>query len=533
MIRFIKFALLVILPLQAVWFAVGAAIVGIFEILSRKKPFLTLPFILMAILGLLGQWFSNEDFAPEYKPPDYVQIADEPKRNPIRPYLHELSGWNDVVGNRREAVYVSEGFWRVPRYNSTTNSEYKEFLTGRWFEVKEGKTYTQSFYLRHDGSEAHISITFFTNNGHHPVETHTQAVAQGVWRVWASYTTKEGEHMLRALDFINGGGDFTYFDVGWPQLEEGDSPTAVSIGPSGIMSLAWRWQYWAGPVVMGFLVLQAGLQFFRYFSPNSVSAALLLGMLFHSAFVMYQILGADITDRATGLALESNILGHSAVVMAALLWILGGNRYGGLAIALAIFLVWSSGSRTAFWALLLLGAAWAWGLSSRRWVALGLATGLGALVLSQPLLLGRLGQSLTLDANVQARLQFWNVAWQAFMENPLGGVGFGNFGMYFDFNLPSNPYELSPGHAHNLLFHLLAGGGFLTWLGFTLWLIAIFYVFVRARNFRILTLFAVVILLNIFDLTFFNAWVFYPFMLALAFAATTMHVPNHSVRMSR
>lgn len=533
MIRFIKFALLVILPLQAVWFAVGAAIVGIFEILPRKKPFLTLPFILMAILGLLSQWFSNEDFAPEHKPPDYVQIADEPKRNPISPYLFELSGWNDVVGNRREAVYVSEGFWRVPRYNSTTNSEYKEFLTGRWFEVKEGKTYTQSFYLRHDGSEAHISITFFTKNGHHPVETHTQAVAQGVWRVWASYTTQEGEHRLRAIDFINGGGDFKYLDVGWPQLEEGDSPTAVSIGPSGIMSLAWRWQYWVGPVVMGFLVLQAGLKFFRCFSPNSVSAALLLGMLFHSAFVMYQILSAEVTDRATGLALQSNLLGHSAVVMAALVWILGGNRYGGLGIALAIFLVWASGSRTAFWALLFLGAAWAWGLSSRRWVALGLTTGLGALVLLQPQLLGRLGQSLTLDVNVQARLQFWKVAGQAFMENPLGGVGFGNFGMYFDFNLPRSPFEYSPSHAHNLFFHLLAEGGFLALLGFTVWLIGIFMVFVQARDFRGLILLALVLLLNIFDLTFFNAWVYYPFILALAFAASRVSDPTWPARIPR
>ncbi len=76
--------------------------------------------------------------------------------------------------------------------------------------------------------------------------------------------------------------------------------------------------------------------------------------------------------RVAGLTPQPNFLGHGAVAAAGLVWVLGGRRLGGVALAVATLTLWLSGSRTAFWALLLLGLGWGWSLGRYRWAALGM-----------------------------------------------------------------------------------------------------------------------------------------------------------------
>jgi hypothetical protein len=506
-----------LLSLQATWFAALAAIVGLWFLLRKRSFYLVWSFTGFALLGALGQWFSSQGFIPKVTPPDYLVVLSDGEKNPISSLLYELSGWNQEDGNRREARRVDQGFWRVPRYSSSTGREYVEYLTGRWYPVSAGRTYTQSFYLRHEGTSVDLTITFFTQKGHHLVPTKMESVAPGVWRVWGSYTAKEGDQAVRAIDFISGGGDFTYLDVGWPQLEEGSIPTAYRPGEPDIKGIGWRLQWWVGIALMGFLVFHAGFVLFRQVEVSKAALMLLVGLGVHLAYVVWQWFEAG-AGRVSGLTPQPNFLGHLAVMVAGLVWVLGGGRLGALALGIAACMVWFSGSRTAFWGLLLLAGAWGWNLGSRRWVALGLAVLLGGLAILQPEFLGRFSQALVLDNNAQARLQFWLAALQAFQAYPLGGVGFGNFNLYFDLNPPANVVEYSPAHVHNVFFHLLAEGGVLALLAFVWWLLGVVLVVWRARAWRVLTVFLVAMVLNIFDFSFFTAWVYYPLILAVAFA---------------
>ncbi|RDI96246.1 O-antigen ligase domain-containing protein [Meiothermus sp. QL-1] len=513
------------LPLKAPWFATAAGL-GLWRVLRHRQGVLAWAFGALAVAGGLGQLLATPPNLLPQVAPGFATSNLPPGQSPnlLSPFLHGLLGWNPEEGGQRAAKAVGDGFWRIPQH-SPAGRRYVEFFVDRWYPLEAGKTYTQSFYIRHDGSQARFTITFFTQRGHHPVPTQMEAVAPGVWRVWASYTAQEGDRAVRAIDFFNEGGDFTYLEVGWAQLEEGPTPTAYRMGPTGLKSLGWRLWWWVGVALLGFLVLQAGLWLFQSIPPSKAAWAILLGMLAHLAYAGWQWLEAGPGARVAGLTPQPNFLGHGAVMAAGLIWVLGGKRLGGVALGLAAALLFLSGSRTAFWALLLLGGAWAWSLGrSRPWV-LGLAGLLGALALWQPELLGRLSQALTLDHSAQARLQFWQVAIQALRENPLGGIGFGHFPLYFDLNPPPNPIEPSPPHAHNLALHLLAEGGLLALLGLGIWLLGVGHALLKAGARPSLTLLGIALLLNLTDFSLFSAWVYYPLLLAVAFGLQKQHSP--------
>lgn len=530
----LSLGLFALLSLQATWFAALAGLVGFANLLRVRKVGFVGPFVGFALLGGLGQWFSSESFVPRSVAPGYVALSTTSKpSNPISPLLYELSGWNYEDGNRRAVKPADQGFWRIPRYDPQTGREYREFLTGRWYTLEPGRTYTQSFYLRHDGSEAKIAITFFTNRGHNLESTQMEFVTAGVWRVWASYKAQAEDNAVRAIDFISNGGDFTYLDVGWPQLEEGSSPSAYRPGDVGLKSLVWRIQWWAGTALMGFLVLWAGVTLFESFPFNRIALALWLGLFFHLGLALWQWLAGGMDARVTGLTPQPNLLGHGAVAIAGLIWVIGGNRLGGLALLLAALMVWLSGSRTAFWGLLLLAGAWGWSLGSRRWLAFGLAFGLVGLLIWQPELLGRLSQALVFDSNAQARFQFWQAAVQAFQTYPLGGIGLGHFTLYFDLHPPASVIEYAPGHAHSIFLHLLAEGGLLALLGFMTWVLGSSPVLWRTRAWPTVVLLVVVLVMNSFDFTFFSAWVYYPLILAMAVALFKDTKPKLSARMPR
>lgn len=510
---------LALLPLQAPWFAALAALVGFWRLLLGRKPYLGGAFLGLALLGALGQGLSFQGFVFALSPPDYVTTTKGGPPNPISPLLHGFLGWNHEDLGQRIAQRVAQGFWRIPRHNPKTGREFREFLEDRWYPLEPGQTYTQSFYLRHDGSQARLTITFFTQRGHHPVPTQMKLVAPGVWRVWARYTAQEGDGAVRAIDILNEGGDFTYLEVGWPQLEQGPTPSPYRMGPTGLRELGWRLQWWVGAALMGFLVLQGGVWLFQRTPTPAPTAALavLVGMLAHLGYAGWQWLEAGTGARVAGLTPQPNFLGHGAVAAAGLVWVLGGRRLGGVALAVATLTLWLSGSRTAFWALLLLGLGWGWSLGRYRWAALGMGGLLAGVALAEPGLLGRLAQ-VAFDHSAQARLQFWQVAWQAFREHPLGGVGFGHFPLYFDLHPPSGAIEYSPGHAHNLGLHLLAEGGLLSLLGLGLWLAGVARALVARRAWPALVLLGAILLLNTTDFTFFSAWVYYPLILATASA---------------
>ncbi len=505
--RWLSAAPFVLLPLQPTWFVALAGIVGVWCVIQGHRPMAGL-FGLIAFLGMVGQFFAPVSLYPMPALPAYVKnLASEGEvQNLIRlPDLNALHGWNNIDERGGWAVPQGDGFWRLPRYNPQSRREQLEFLTDHQYPLEPGRTYTQSFYLRHDGQQANLQITFFTYQGHHPVPTQMNMVAPGVYRVWGSYTAREGDVSLRAIDFLNQGGDFTYLDVGWAQLEVGTVPSAYRPGPTGELSNFQRAWAWGSQIMLGWLVL-TGVGFWRrYLQVRWVVGFVLLGLSIHLGYALWQLQDHNL-ERTWGFTPQPNLLGHTAVMSAGLVLMLGGWRVGLLGLLGAGLGVVVSGSRTAFLALLVLGMFWMWSLPrGRRWVFITMSV-LALAFLRWPEVLGRLGQ-MEVDSSGQSRLQFWQVAWEAFLQHPWFGVGWGQFPLFFQMNLPKDFIEF-PTHAHNLLLSLLAEGG-LVLLGAYLFLtLAVLYQLVVHKAWPAMALWGLALGLNILDYTFFYAGVF-------------------------
>lgn len=498
----------VLLPLQPSGFVALMGLVGLWGAVRGYRPMAGL-FGSVAVVGMVGQFFVPVNFYSMFSTPVYIERAasDDDTYNLIRPFdLYALHGWNHTDEGGGRAVPQDDGFWRVPRYNPLSRREQSEFLTYYFYPIKPGQTYTQSFYLRHDGQRANLQITFFTNQGHHPVPTQVEPVAPGVYRVWGSYTAKEGDHSLRAIDFLNYGGDYTYLDVGWAQLELGSAPTAYRPGRTGELSKVQRAWAWASQIMLGWLVL-VGVGFVRrYLEARWLVRFVLLGLALHLGYAFWHF--DQSPGRTSGLTPQPNLLGHTAVMTAGLVVLLGRWWAGLWALLGAGLGVAASGSRTAFLALLLLGFFWVWSFPrGRGWGLLSLGV-LVLVFLRWPELLGRLGQ-LGLDASGQARLQFWQVAWEAFLQHPWLGVGWGHFPLFFQMNLPQNFIEL-PTHAHNLWLSLLAEGGLVLLAAFLGLILGVLYQLILRKAWPAVALWAIALGLNALDYTFFYSGVFGP-----------------------
>lgn len=508
-----------LLPLEPAWAGGVLVLLGVWGLVQGERLRLWGPFLLFALLGALGQLFSPRELFSLPQPVFLGTPSSGLPPNPIRPFdLAEIHGWNPTDQAGGFAQRVGEGFWRLLRRNPATGREQAEFLMDRWYPLQAGQTSTQSFYLRHDGKEARLQITFFTEQGHHPVPTQVEQVTPGVWRVWGSYTAQEGDRSVRAVDFLNGGGDWTYIEVGWAQLEQGSAPTPYRPGEIPQVDLWQRLAWWVGIALMSGFVLQGSLLLLRQVDARWVAVVLLGGLALHLGYGVYQLEHGGIPARVSGFSPQPNFFGHGAVMVAALAWLLGGSRIGGLALLLAAATVWASGSRAAFLALGILVFAWLITLRrSRPFALVGLIIG-SFLLWREPSLLGRLSSVFQLDSSAESRLQFWHIALKAFREHPLEGVGFGNFSLYYQIHLPPGAIETYAPHAHNLLLHLLAEGGLLGLAGFGVLWGSVAGVLVRRSMWRGLVLLGVAFLLNLFDYTFFNAAVYYPLWAGIAWA---------------
>ncbi|PZA06812.1 MULTISPECIES: O-antigen ligase [unclassified Meiothermus] len=506
-----------LLPLEPAWAGGVLALVGVWSLVRGGRVWLWGPLLLFALLGSLGQLLSPKEL---FSLPQPAFLGTPPAGlppNQILPFeLGGLHGWNPKDGPGGRAERVEGGFWRLPRRNPATGREQAEFLMDRWYPLKPGQTYTQSFYLRHDGKEARFQITFFTERGHHPVPTQVEPVAPGVWRVWGSYIAQEGDRSVRAIDLLNGGGDWTYIEIGFAQLEEGAAPTPYRPGVMDQPSLWQRVSWWIGTALLSGLVLQGSLFLLQRAKAAWVAAALAAGLALHLGYGVVQLSHLEGAARVSGLSSQPNFFGHGAVMAAALAWLVGGSRVGGLTLVLAAGAVWVSGSRAAFWAWGLLLGAWWWGLGRWRWAVLIPLMLLGAALSDHPEWLGRLQDAAKIDSSAESRLQFWHIAWRAFREHPLGGVGFGNFPLYYQIHLPPGAIETYVPHAHNLLLQLLAEGGLLGLAGFGVLWGGVALLLIRLRAWKGLALLGVALLLNLFDYTFFNAAVYYPLWVGLA-----------------
>jgi O-Antigen ligase len=438
-------------------------------------------------------------------------------------HLSQLVGFNPDDGPILGLVQRKDNFWSMPRSNPITGHTFVEFHLMSLFPVRSGEVYTQSIFFKDDGLAASFQFSFFTARGHHPVATTIVDLGGGLKRAYATYQAQEGDEYVRGLDLLDLQGDWTYLDLAYPQLEPSPTPSAYLLSTPERPALIYRLFWFISMGVLGLLAFAGGVFLLGRVQPNA-GFLLLLGLLGTFVLVVLEQLASPygFQNRAVGLTIHANILGHSAVVCAGLILLGRKHHLTALGFCLALGIIWFSGSRAALVGLLPLLLYWAYSLP-RYWKVLVFSIlTLGVLVGIWLANLGELGRFTTLfnpnDATTVSRLGIWDVARAIFQQYPLQGGGLGSFGHFYSVLGTETATDLLAGHAHNIFLHLLAESGLLGLLGFIGLLVSILIVLGNARAWANIVLVFSFLLLNLADYTFFNEALYYSFWLAVAWS---------------
>lgn len=110
-----------------------------------------------------------------------------------------------------------------------------------------------------------------------------------------------------------------------------------------------------------------------------------------------------------------------------------------------------------------------------------------------------------------ARIPYWSVAWQGIAEKPWLGHGLGAFPDFYQAHTDQqSQLQAIPAHTHNLFLQTLFERGFLGFAGLLLFVWALAWQAMRQRDGLLLTVIAVLLLVNSFDISLFYGAVLYP-----------------------
>jgi hypothetical protein len=517
-----------LLPLYPLGYAVIAVGLGLWRwVIHKESSNLKWFFLIFAALGVLSQLLAppvrNLDPSLSLSPNPPLAATTAPPTNLIPPFgLNCLFAWNQQDGAYLQKERLPDGFFRLPRTHPVSGRQFSEYLCERQYPLETGQVYTQSFLLRHDGNSIDVQISFATDRGHNPVTTRISHLGNGLKQVYATYKAQPGDRAVRAVDFFNMGGDWTYLEVGFAQLELGPAPTPYRPGKIVVTSPADRVGWWIGTALMGFLLLLGSRWLLSITSTPAITSALLLGMAVHMGIALYQYIEPrEIMDRAQGLTIQPNLLGHLSIASLGLIWLISNSPLiTRLAFAVAVGLVWVSGSRAALLGLLpLLAFGWSQIIARKYWLIFLGVVFATILLFWQLNWVGRLTDIVNLDATTnQSRMQIWLIAIQAWLHSPLTGVGLGNLSTFYQINLPLGALEFNAAHAHNLPLQLVSESGLLGLLGFlALWGVYTLRLF-KLRAFRALALLLTLMILNLVDYTWFTVGIHCVLWLTLAWA---------------
>ena len=125
-----------------------------------------------------------------------------------------------------------------------------------------------------------------------------------------------------------------------------------------------------------------------------------------------------------------------------------------------------------------------------------------------------------------ARLSYWQAAWQGFAARPLWGWGQGRFAEEYRSSWPAQRrlHEV-PENAHNLPLQILFERGLVGLGGLVLLLYVLSVRAYGARDAALLVVFAALVVANMFDYTFFYSGVLYPLAAVAGWRAETRRAP--------
>jgi len=457
------------------------------------------------LLGLLSQVYAP--VSPNTVPELPWINQNQPSKNLIPPYgLNDLYGWSPKQTSP-PAFRQPDGFRRVYKLDPNTRAQYVEILSNQTYDLDPNQVYTLSFYFRHDGNLS-FNLSVYTSQGHQPRTPSIVDLGNGLYRAYTVYKVGLKDKWVRMPDLINLRGTWSYIDIGYAQIEPGPVPSAYRLGDFPLRSPLERMKLWFGNVITAFLLWLASLTLLSRLPKSAIGLAISLGLLLLLLIGLWQREYQDI-NRAMGLTFNPNAYGATAVMMVVLARLFIQSRLYFLVFITGALMVFLSGSQAAWIGLVGFGILQIFYHYKNRWLAV-------SLLVTVALALGLFSPSISENRSLKTRLQIWTVAWQAFREHPLTGIGVSMFPYYYQEHRPHPALEPNARHAHNVFLQLLAEGGILSFLAFVILWGAIALKMRSQRQAIGLMLLAIAVLLNLWDFTWFYAGIHYPLWIALA-----------------
>jgi hypothetical protein len=183
----------------------------------------------------------------------------------------------------------------------------------------------------------------------------------------------------------------------------------------------------------------------------------------------------------------------------------------------AVVNVLGTGSRAAWWALLVVAASLvsrltaSWATPWRRTAVIGIV---GAIVVAVLVALPNQRVWQLADGNDVPRTEIWRFGLATWVAHPVTGVGLDGFAEQWRQAHPEDPRR-PPSHAHNLWIQYAAGYGVLGFAGAAWLTLGLATVAWRRGRWLGLGMLAPILLLQAVDTTLFYAWVLYPTILGL------------------
>lgn len=512
---------LILLPLWPLGASVALVGLGLFS-LRLVRPYRPLWFglALFAGFGVVSQLLS-----PPLPQPKVLPWPGPSAKVNLLPanIISCMVGFNLPDTQVPSLIRRSGVFWRMPRANPVTGVPFVELYLTYAPTLQAGQTYTQSVFFRHDGTAASFEFTFFTARGHHPVPTRVVDLGGGMYRAYATYQAREGDRFVRGLDLLGLSGDWSYIEFAYPQLELSPTPSAYTPAGPPRPLLPYRVLWFVGTALLGLLALAGAQRVLAQTGPDT-GRWLLVGMGLTVALVLFQlhVLPVGAQARAAALTGHPNLLGHLAVMCVGLVMLCGQKRPTALAFAIALALIWFSGSRGALLGLVPLLLFWVYTLG-RGWRALVFTLIVLASTVAVDLgSTGTLGRFSTIFdpsySTTVSRIGIWQVAEVVSSRYPWTGGGLGSLPLWYELEGSEQATEIFVQHAHNLLLELLAEAGWLGLMGCMGLLLGIAWELYQRRAWSGLMVWATALLLNVFDYSLFSEVVYYPLWIVTAWS---------------
>ncbi len=413
--------------------------------------------------------------------------------------------------------FEPDGFWGINRIVGRNGDgspvELNEITTYEALELRPGEKYTLKFLCKFSGGDGKFSVSFLTSTGHHIVQTKFSDLGGGIFLVSADYVADSKDRWLRPLDLTHFSGSWTRLHLGFPILKftNSEPKRQVPTQEYGWTKVTW----WLG-ICLLFLLLQSSFNsVFRIIEKEWISLGILGGVLIQVALLKSQsILAFDLS----ALPENANFLGHLGASVCLLGFAATKSPLKLILIAcLGIAMIWEVDSRIAVVALLIGFAVRLLQFSRSNFLRL-----------SFTILLFFFGVWIADNKQAEVisffqfedRQKIWLEAVNMIGQNPLTGVGFGNFGA----TLAQSGTDARANHAHNLFLQIGAEFGVLGLSSLLCLLLAATVFSPGGRDMFSRVAISLLLLMNLVDFTFFFIGVFVVFNALVAMRSNTVSV---------